>query len=290
MRVCYMNVRSIRNKSLYIHDYITTHAIDIFTISETWLGTPTDDVCINELLPENYVIKRVDRQTDRAGGVAIIHRSSMAITQQSMNITYNQFEVISVILTTKNTSTNMCVFYRAPESRNNRQCLSAFMEEWRQFISVQVLTKSELLIMGDVNIHLDNPTKKYTQLFNESLSGCGLQQHIHEPTHVAGHTLDVLISRDTSGDSFISNIEVKNIGLCNNKGQLIRDHFAITYILKSEVQIHKQKSVSYRKLREINVPKFKFELKQMDTTSSSTDTVDDMTNVFHSDTSISTHP
>ena len=53
-----------------------------------------------------------------------------------------------------------------------------------------------------------------------------LQQHVHQPTHYCGHTLDVLMSRDNS--TIVSNSEVKDIGLCDDNGKLIKSHFAIT--------------------------------------------------------------
>ena len=47
---------------------------------------------------------------------------------------------------------------------------------------------------------------------NKTLECFGLQQHVHQSTHYCGHTLDVLISRDTS--TIVSNCTVKDIGLC----------------------------------------------------------------------------
>ena len=59
----------------------------------------------------------------------------------------------------------------------------------------------------------------------DTIKACGLQQHVHEPTHVLGHTLDVVISRDTS--HIVSDITVTDPGLCDHLGKLTRDHFAV---------------------------------------------------------------
>ena len=51
------------------------------------------------------------------------------------------------------------------------------------------ISQSELVIMGDVNLHLQNITLQNTQKCNNILDGSGLLQHIYEPTHYHGHTL-----------------------------------------------------------------------------------------------------
>ena len=89
---------------------------------------------------------------------------------------------------------------------------------------------SELVIMGDANLHLDDMTLRNTKIFPHILESSGLQQHIHEPTHHLGHTLDVIISRDTS--SILIDVEVVDIGLCNENGVTIRDHYAVPSTLK----------------------------------------------------------
>jgi len=63
-----------------------------------------------------------------------------------------------------------------------------------------------IIITGDLNFHLDIPTQPATIKFTRILQSCGMVQHVREPTHVLGHTLDVVITRDT--DNLISNIRV----------------------------------------------------------------------------------
>ena len=85
--------------------------------------------------------------------------------------------------------------------------------------------KSELIVLGDVNIHLDNQTLHHTVEFIQSLERHGLQQHIQVTTHHHGHTLDALISRDTS--TLLTDFEVEYMNLCNDDDDLIRDHYSI---------------------------------------------------------------
>ena len=59
------------------------------------------------------------------------------------------------------------------------------------------------------------------------LEGFGLVQHVHEATHSHGPTLDVLITRDTNRLS--GTAKVKDIGICDDKGNLIKGHYSIIY-------------------------------------------------------------
>ena len=113
---------------------------------------------------------------------------------------------------------------------------------------------SELVIMGDANLHLDDMTLRNTKTFLHILESSGLQQHIHEPTHHIGHTLDVIISRDTIG--ILTDVEVADIGLCHENEVAIRDHYVVTSTLKHAMPRAAKQLVNYRKLQSIDIPSF----------------------------------
>ena len=110
----------------------------------------------------------------------------------------------------------------------------------------------ELEIMEDANLHLDDMTLRNTKTFVHIIESSGLQQHINEPTHHLGHTLDVIISRDTS--SILTDVEVVDIGLCNENGVTIRDHYAVTSTLKHAMPRAAKKLVNYMKVQSIDIP------------------------------------
>ena len=97
-------------------------------------------------------------------------------------------------------------------------------------------------------------TLRNTKTFLHILESSGLQQHIHEPTHHLGHTLDVIISRDTS--SIPTDVEVLYIVLCNENRVTIRDHYAVISTLKHAMPRAAKKLVNYRKLQSIGMPSF----------------------------------
>ena len=89
----------------------------------------------------------------------------------------------------------------------------------------------------------------------DNLKACGLKQHVHEPTHIHGHTLDVVISRDTS--DVVSDVTVTDPVLCDHLGAASRDHFAVSFTTYLPKPAPIQKTVSYRKLRQIKVEVFR---------------------------------
>jgi len=66
---------------------------------------------------------------------------------------------------------------------------------------------TNIVIIGDLNIHVDKPLLSVCSRFPECL---GLQQHIEVPTHTKGHTLDLIITDSASN----SNIQVYDLGVC----------------------------------------------------------------------------
>ena len=71
-----------------------------------------------------------------------------------------------------------------------------------------------LLIEGDFNIHVDVPGNADSVCLKELLESMGLQQHVNEPTHESGHTLDLIITRQC--DSLLANIPVTDRVLYTN--------------------------------------------------------------------------
>ena len=78
--MCYIIVRTVKNKTTYLFDCITSHNYDIVVICETWLNCEApNDVYINALLPPGYIIHHIDRDNEATGGGAdIIHKQIMS--------------------------------------------------------------------------------------------------------------------------------------------------------------------------------------------------------------------
>ena len=106
------------------------------------------------------------------------------------------------------------------------------------------VTDKNIIITGDLYFHLDNLMDCDTEKFPSVLQSCGMMQHVKEPTHVLGHTLDVVITRDT--DKIVSNIEVKDPGLSDGTSKVSKDHFAVTSNANVAKHVPIRKTVTYR--------------------------------------------
>ena len=113
----------------------------------------------------------------------------------------------------------------------------------KTFLSEQSTLTADLILVGDLNLHLDNPSSYYTSQVNQTFACTGFHQHIYDPTRHHGHTLDILISRD---DSSIVNIAaLVDIGLCDNDGNIVRDHAAIKLSINRTVKQLHYETISY---------------------------------------------
>ena len=94
-----------------MNDHIASCKYDIAVLCETWLNATdeSDQVCVNELLPNGYIIERADRTTGQTGdGLAIIYREHLKLKFKK-TCTYLQFEcMIMTENTLQQPHNNMC--------------------------------------------------------------------------------------------------------------------------------------------------------------------------------------
>ena len=130
LNVCCINPRSVKNKTLAICDFILSNKFDLVAITESWLGTSVDKVCLNELLPEGYQIKHAPRPGGRGyGGVAVIYKSNInvQVLTSTHDSEYSTFEHMDCKITIKSYSMRLAVVYRPPPSKGNALKTSVFL-------------------------------------------------------------------------------------------------------------------------------------------------------------------
>ena len=82
------------------------------------------------------------------------------------------------------------------------------MEEFPKLLEDVLLLSGKLIIFGDFNIHVDNPTCKQARSFIDLIDAAGLAQHVHQSTHKGGHTLDLILTRS---DQVLSNVQSQQL-------------------------------------------------------------------------------
>ncbi|XP_062616025.1 uncharacterized protein LOC134277724 [Saccostrea cucullata] len=259
LSLCTLNCRSSRNKSVSINDYIQSNNIDLMVLTETWLGSNTDNAILSELTPNGYNFTNNPRVDRRGGGLAIIHEKQVSVKPANKDAKYTNFEHLECSVGVKNKFIRIAVIYRPPPSKSNKFKNSVFFEEWTNYLDSLVLIPGELLITGVLNFHLDDPNDKDARTFTELLTEHGLKQHISDETHRLGHTLDVLITREDSpilqGTPFVA-----DPGICDNNGNRSGDHLAIRTLLRLSKAPRERRTVTFRKIHDINIDKFRNDL------------------------------
>ncbi len=89
------------------------------------------------------------------------------------------------------------VVYRPPPSKNNKLKTSTFFEEWSVFLDTYATTFSDIMIMGDVNFHLDTicdsekPRTRSVKYGDRAFSAAALALWNGLPAHIrCAKTLD----------------------------------------------------------------------------------------------------
>ena len=216
-----LNAQSVKNKASSLADLIVDLDMDILAVTETWMDTAVDQQVKSELVPTGYSIIAVPRPDQRrGGGLALVYKSGLStkIVSSSLDKQYTQFEHMECVVTSNDAALRICVVYRPPTCTRNGLKVSAFFEEWPKYLDQLSASPIDPVLVGDINFHLDMPTNTSTAHFNSLLGTYGLMQHISGPTHKKGHTLDIVITRESFKPTLCGIPSVRDLG--------VGDHFA----------------------------------------------------------------
>ena len=89
------------------------------------------------------------------------------------------------------------MIYRPPYSDEHKVTNSTFFVEFADYVKAILLSNEGLLILGDFNSHIGVAGDSDANKLSDFFESVGLQQHVEQHTHVQGHTLDLVISRQS---------------------------------------------------------------------------------------------
>ena len=85
-----------------------------------------------------------------------------------------------------------------PQNLTDPFLFSDFLTDLDTFLSLAATTPHEFLITGGFHLHLDDPDNAQAQHFLSALDSTNLTQHVSFFTHRDNHTLDLVITANTS--------------------------------------------------------------------------------------------
>ena len=150
--------------------------------------------------------------------------------------TFTNFECLVVSIGSNAHSTLVACVYRPPGS-----CSNPFYDEFYTLVEFLSSTNSSFIICGDFNIHIDTTSRDSVNFLN-ILDSCNITQHVHSATHLHGHTLDLIL---TSDSSLVSKVVVSDY---------ISDHAMIKCQVETPITPNSQANrVTYRRYHKINM-------------------------------------
>ena len=255
MQCGYINARSLNNKSDIIRDIVEEFDFDILAISETWLSKEADknQQIIEDIKPVGYSFFHVPRGEGRGGGVGVLYKTGIKFRDTlCQSKKYETFEHLECVLNHGHQAVRLMVIYRPPSQSRNNSSDKKFMSEFSTMLTSQLILPGKLLICGDINYHMDIKTNRNTMKLHDLMKNAGIEQHVNEPTHEAGHILDIVLGRDT--EDMITEVSVSEIQ--------ISDHHLITFELDVSRPPPQLQHVSYRSYRKIDKDRFRKDLEE----------------------------
>ena len=196
-----LNARSIGNKHAQIVDEISSESYNFFVIVETWHDsancpsiiacTPSDYRCMERARPRSSKAEMMSSVNH--GGVYLFYRSCYSSRLIDLPH-YHSVEVMAVNVRGTGITLVVVVIYCS----GSKPIDLAFLEDFANIIEHVAARSTPVVVVEDLNIHLDDTLSLSSVKFNDIIAGCDMQQHVLSPTHTAGHILDVVITQSTT--------------------------------------------------------------------------------------------
>ena len=183
--MCLLNVRALKEKGFSCQDFIMSTNVDFLMITESWMK-PQHLAPLIEACPPDYSYFNQPRLT-RGGGLAVIYRNNFKCSQLSFG-SFSSFESFSFLINGK--SPLLCVLIYRPPNYNAK-----FIDEFSELLSLIMPQYDRVQILGDFNLHVCCPSESvFAADFIKLYESFNLLQSVTGPTHIKGHTLDLVLS------------------------------------------------------------------------------------------------
>ena len=260
LKLCSVNVRSVRNKSSTIYDFICDGKADMCAMTETWL-CDNDSAVIHEITPPGYHFVHQPRVNRRGGGTGLLFKESIDARQvtagEKISFEFAEYHVLFKAFQLK-----LINIYRPPYSESHRVSINVFLNEFSEFLQVHLLSSIPLLVTGDFNIHVDSEDNPESRSFKDLLESLCCTQHVQFCTHTHGHTLDLIISRQS--DNII-------VGQPWPDDFLMSDHFPVNCLLNSSKPPLPVKQISFRRICSVDLKSLRKDISESVLCSESSD-------------------
>lgn len=189
-----LNIQSVTNHTVEIHELILEKGLDILALTETWLkGDQSEKAKINEFVPRTHKFYSVPRNVqgiERGGGVGLIVSKNFRVQNiEATPIVVSSFEYIDLKINCLNNKLRLLLIYRPPSWNKN-----VYLMEFNDYLDTLNEELYWTVMCGDFNIHVDNDRDNFANSFKECLESHSIKNWVSCPTAKSNHTLDLVIS------------------------------------------------------------------------------------------------
>ena len=177
---------------------------------ETWHDC-SESVVLWRIVPQGYQTIDAVRpmSLDNAdfhchGGLAFVFRqASMRVQKRPLDVSVTTFEYLCGYVSMRSSHFLLIGIYRP----GSQAVTAAFFDELSVVFEQLAMYRCPVVVCGDFNIHVDQLrlVSGHATRLSQLLQSFDCQQHVHQPTHTAGHALDLVIIRN---DTSISDLRV----------------------------------------------------------------------------------
>ena len=140
----------------------------------------------------------------------------------------------------KNKTINILGIYHPPPKQDLTN--TTFLDELTELLTTRLPNMENAIILGDFNMHIEDPNDYNSKIFVDMMEALGLRQHVVEPTHQKGNILDLIFTETTS------QINVSQLNMLD----FISDHRLISATINVKKDILKITRKEIRNFKEVS--------------------------------------
>ena len=127
--------------------------------------------------------------------------ASASSTEHRINLILRLSSMLLLLKIVKLRSIHYLVHYvsqlftaRRPPSKKHKISSGEFFDQFSEFLEKYADGTNNCMIIGDFNYHWNKPDDTNANRLRLILASLNFAQHVTEPTHTSGHTMDLVIT------------------------------------------------------------------------------------------------